>query len=347
MVRVIGYDAVNLFAGAGGWDVAARNLGIRTLGFELWKPAVETQRAAGLDCQQADVRLCSPLDDSALTPGFIASPPCQAFSIGGKGAGRKVMDDIVRSILLGESQRPDMPEGAQLILEPLRWIQSRLAVEQPYRWIAMEQVPTCLPIWQAYAAVLARYGYNTAYGNLQAEQYGTPQTRKRSILIAHWQMPVGTPVPTHSRYYPRDPQRLDSGVLPWVSMADALGWTEDAEVVSNYNTGGIPGQRGIRLGGDPSATVTTKIGKNKVWFHERPATVVSCDPRISKPGRHDPKVSGSQQAGAIRVSVADAGVLQGFPADYPWQGNSGAQYTQVGNAIPVQLAQAVLSAVAV
>lgn len=32
------------------------------------------------------------------------------------------------------------------------------------------------------------------------------------------------PAPTHSKYYARDPKRLDEGVLPWVSMAEALGW---------------------------------------------------------------------------------------------------------------------------
>lgn len=311
MVRVIGYDAVNLFAGAGGWDVAARNLGIRTLGFELWKPAVETQRAAGLDCQQADVRLCSPLDDSALTPGFIASPPCQTFSIGGKGAGRKVMDDIVRSILLGESQRPDMPEGAQLILEPLRWIQSRLAVEQPYRWIAMEQVPTCLPIWQAYAAVLARYGYNVAYGALNAHEYGTPQSRKRAVLTAHWQMPVQQPKTVAER----------------VGFAEALELEGDWTLVSNYTNGGSD-VRGVRHSPAPAFTLTGRCGRMKLM-----------------PG-HVERPSSTRGVGT-QLTVSQCGVLQGFSPWHPWRGTANDRQLLAGNAVPVQLAQAVLSAVAV
>lgn len=53
--------------------------------------------------------------------------------------------------------------------------------------------------------------------------------------------------------------------------------------------------------------------------------------------------------GGVRVAVAEGGVLQSFPADYPWVGVGGRnsktkQYECVGNAIPPILAAAVLSA---
>ncbi len=82
------------------------------------------------------------------------------------------------------------------------------------------------------------------------------------------------------------------------------------------------------------------------WSFVRPSTTVNCDARISKPGRDDPAVSGSQQAGAIRVTPTEAGILQSFRRDYPWQGTRTKQYEQAGNAIPVGLAQAVLAQVA-
>jgi hypothetical protein len=77
---------------------------------------------------------------------------------------------------------------------------------------------------------------------------------------------------------------------------------------------------------------------------DRPSTNVNGDPRISAPGHHDPAQSGSQQEGAIRVTVQEAAILQGFPPDYPWQGSRTAQFQQIGNAVPPPLALAVLAA---
>ncbi len=45
----------------------------------------------------------------------------------------------------------------------------------------------------------------------------------------------------------------------------------------------------------------------------------------------------------IRITAAEAGVLQTFPADYPWQGNKGQIFSQVGNAVPPRLAAHLLA----
>ncbi|MFJ4688854.1 DNA cytosine methyltransferase [Streptomyces sp. NPDC088789] len=49
------------------------------------------------------------------------------------------------------------------------------------------------------------------------------------------------------------------------------------------------------------------------------------------------------QAESIRITAAEAGVLQTFPADYPWQGNKGQQFSQIGNAVPPRLAAHLLA----
>ncbi|MFD7259346.1 DNA cytosine methyltransferase [Streptomyces sp. NPDC059874] len=298
------------------------------MGVERETAAVATARAAGFERLHADVRSqevrgygWGDLD------GYTAGPPCQTFSTTGNGAGRAALDHLVKAAeLVAKGYLPEeaialvhdetLDERSILVLEPLLVI----ARHRP-QWILLEQVPTVRPIWEAFAAILAeRWGYHVATDVLSAEQFGVPQTRKRAILAAHLEQPVKLPAPTHSRYYSQDPDRLDDGVHKWVSQAEALtsaGLPVRGEYVrSNYGTGGDASKRGVRLAVRPAFAVTGKVGRNK-W-------------RI-----------GDQEIG--RVTAQEAGVLQTFPADHPWQGTAAEQDQQVGNAVPPLLSAAVLT----
>ncbi len=88
------------------------------------------------------------------------------------------------------------------------------------------------------------------------------------------------------------------------------------------------------------------------WTQRRPATTVTGDPRISTPRafRTSKPRSGkewpSQFEDAIRVSVEEAAVLQGFRADYPWQGSRTRCFLQIGNAVCPPVAGLVVASVA-
>lgn len=379
------FEVIDLFAGPGGWDVAAHRLGLDPMGIEFDAAACQTRKAAGLATIEGDVRAYGPRD-LPRARGVIASPPCQTFSMAGKGAGRKALDHVLELV---ENMAVGIPpvvealddERTGLVLEPLRWALDAMALGRPFEWLAFEQVPTVLPVWQAMAQVLRGGGYRVETGLLHAEQFGVPQTRKRAILVARYGKPVSLPIPTHSRYHVRNKTRLDPGVLPWVSMAEALGWGE-ATMRSNYGSGGDPGNRGERASEEPAPTVTSKIDRNKwklmgagaghmdgqqprddvdpahtitgkgtaAWVHERPSTTIvgSFKPEIvAAPGYRVSTADGSRQnaPGSVRVSVQEAALLQSFPVDYPWQGSKTKQYQQVGNAIPPRLAEAVLRSV--
>jgi site-specific DNA-cytosine methylase len=114
-----------------------------------------------------------------------------------------------------------------LTVEPLRF-----ALALKPRWVALEQVPAVLELWTIFAGLLSAHGYHTAAGVLSAERYGVPQTRKRAFLIASLDGPVSLPDPTHRSYNPRRKEipEDEAGLLPWVSMAEALGWTTSEEV---------------------------------------------------------------------------------------------------------------------
>jgi len=469
--------ADDLFAGAGGWDLAAADLGIHARGVENMKEARATREAAGLETIHDDVWTFEP---DGKASGLIASPPCQTFSAAGKGSGRKALDDV-RALAADVHRVKDLREAGKrfddertaLVLTPLHF-----ATQYPYEWLAWEQVPTVLPVWETCADILRPLGWNVWTGLLHAEQYGVPQTRKRAFLLASLDGPVEPPNPTHSRYHSRSPRRLDEDVLPWVSMAEALGWGatdqpawtvmtargrqtgHDVLRGSSWREGKIrelldsdswkppagrtingaelPGwalgttnvrdgeyqSRGIDAPaptvtaaarsfrwGVPPLMVTTPVVKggnmqeNRVtidrpeavvyvngthanaarrpadrpaptvmfgarsngvtwepvpaiegdtvedvtWVHDRPSPTIvgSYHPEVvAKPGYRKAGDPPRQKTpGSVRVTVEEAGVLQSFPADYPWQGKSGKQYLQCGNAVPPGLARAALSAV--
>lgn len=346
--------ADDLFAGAGGWDIAANHLGIHARGVENMKEARATRDAAGLTTIHDDVWTFHP--DGKAT-GLIASPPCQTFSAAGKGSGRKALDDVLRGIrddyvtdldhlrFLGEEVGDDR---TALVLTPLHF-----ALTGGYEWLAWEQVPTVLPVWEACADVLRAQGWSVWTGLLQAEMYGVPQTRKRAFLLASRTGGVGPPPPTHSRYYSRTPAKLDAGVLPWVSMAEALGWGL-SERPSPTVTGG-----GTETGGaEPIAKLARYVGRGDWVFrgsnqahaalrpvtHPAPTLLFghcSNDVRWYPAGtteRGRPEAAAGRHPDSQRVTVGEAGILQSFPEAHPFQGNQSKQYLQVGNAVPPGLA---------
>lgn len=271
---------VDLFAGPGGWDTGVRMAGYDgpLLGVELEPWACATAEAAGHARLCADVSTL-PTDIFTGVDGLIASPPCQTFSRAGN---RKGTAD---------------PRG-ELVYQPLRWIKALMP-----RWVACEQVPDVLPIWQETAYQIRPLGYSTWTGLLLAADYGVPQTRLRAFLIARLDGIAAPPPATHSK----DAHGTDlfgGNVLPWVSMADALGWgledrpawtvtgggTENggAEVFGNAKCREklrmmAAGRTGLALprdpGRDPSDTITGKgtaawvyVNGNQANAARRPAT---------------------------------------------------------------------------
>ncbi|NKQ54410.1 DNA cytosine methyltransferase [Amycolatopsis sp. K13G38] len=117
---------------------------------------------------------------------------------------------------------------------------------------------------------------------------------------------------------------------------------------SNYSDGGDAGTRTIREPGEPATTITGKVGH---WVMRNGSQDNACARTLDEPAG---TVFFGQRANAVefvefdgqgrrRVTVAEAGLLQGFPPDYPWQGTKSAQYRQVGDAVPPPLAAAILA----
>lgn len=176
--------------------------------------------------------------------------------------------------------------------------------------VVMEQVKRALPELEEIAKVLKSEDYSVWTGILNAEQYGTPQARQRAVLIASSLKEVGQPTPTHSKFHRWNPTRLDPGVKKWVSMAEGLWFRDD-----------LP-----------------------QWAHERPSTTIvgSFKPQVIAAPGYRTTVSRQNAPNSVIVSPMEAGLLQDFPLHFQWVGSNTTKFRQIGNAIPVNLAKAIL-----
>ncbi|MFW6695838.1 DNA cytosine methyltransferase [Streptomyces sp. MAR4 CNX-425] len=326
-----GFEIVDLFAGPGGLDVAAHCLGIPVTGIELDDDACATRAAFAeakdgdgprMITKPGDVRDFDPLDYKTANV-LAAGPPCQTFSVAGKGTGRRNLDQVtafIRRMAEEEDVTKELDDLADvrtgLVLEPLKWVLARKN-NNPFEVVILEQVPAVLPVWKEMVAVLEKLDYHADAQILYTEDYGVPQTRKRAVLIARKKGGVNFPESTHQRYRKGHPpvaaKDHPKKLAPWVSMGEVLK-RGSFTIVSNYGSGRDPKNRGRRDHTKPAFTVTGKVGRNKI---------------IGPDGRD-----------LGRLDEREAGLLQTFPRDYPWRGKDVQQ--QIGNAIPPLLAAHIL-----
>ncbi len=293
--------------------MAAARLGIRTLGIESDPHTCRTRRAARHPTLQTDVRTVDPIP----ARGLIASPPCQTFSTATRSGVYTEVADALDTLASGDATTADPRTG--LVATPLEWVTRMHQRGTPYEWIALEQVPTVMPVWRAYVTALTKIGYCAAAGVLSAERYGVPQTRRRAILIARWGAPAALPEPTHNAYDRRDPrqERRDPGVLPWVSIRAALS-----------------AQAGLSPpAGKAYAASTHARAATRLIDEPAPTVMFGLSPRDVHWRSHGTRTP---------VAHAQAALLQSFPSDYPWRGPKYSVFHQIGNAMPPALALAVL-----
>jgi DNA (cytosine-5)-methyltransferase 1 len=374
---------LDLFAGPGGLDVAGHRLGVPSLGIEWDKSACLTRYAAGLDTLHADVSAVRRESFESLPPEInvlAGGPPCQTYSVAGKGAGRKALEEVKKFIdrlMAGDSdeeidkelQNLSDPRTA-LVLEPLRYaIQATRSPNRghrPYDVIVLEQVPAVRALWDRYAEVLQEIGlpdgttYKVVVDVLATETYGVPQTRSRAVLIARREGLGAPSLPeaTHRAYEAREWNRRNGGVAaptnqptlydaevpePGEGPSEDDGlehWTSMGDALAEP-VGTHPGRRTPFL--IRSNYGSSGIpGRRGVRTDRQPATTVTG--RISRFVVFESV--GDRHPDVVcegpRFSMNEAGMLQSFPPDYPWSGKAQAQ--QVGNAVPPLFGAHLLSA---
>jgi DNA (cytosine-5)-methyltransferase 1 len=310
---------LELFAGAGGAAIGLEDAGIEHAALCEWnKDACATLRAAGLGpVVQGDVR---DLDAIAAVAGenidlLWSSFPCQAWSTAGKRKGKEddrngwpwtvdALDRFTPSWFLGENVRG-------LLLHRTTCQRHKRNAGRKTRGASID--PTTCPGCYFELVVLpdlqARFAH-VGWWLLDAADFGVPQHRRRVILWAG-PAPLVEPTPTHG------PGRA----RPWVSMRKALG---------------LQSERPGVYAGKPSPTVICKErnGARAAWSvssKRQGGFELASDALYLITGRR-------------RLTIAECARLQDFPADHPWRGSATSRYTQIGNAVPPQLAYVVATA---
>ncbi|MFE0372964.1 DNA cytosine methyltransferase [Streptomyces tendae] len=337
---------LDLFAGPGGWSQGLRTLGLRDVGIEIDPAVCVTRTAAGHTTIRADVAAYPTGPLRGKVSGLIASPPCQTFSAAGLRAGNtdlplchQVLDDLTRGHDTRTTARAACTDPRSLlVVEPLRY-----ALDLRPEWIALEEVPAVLPLFEHTAWSLTAAGYSTWTGVLNAADFGLAQTRRRAFLIASRTRPALPPEPTHADGGTAA-DLFGDGLPTWRTMGDVLG-CPPGEVITrgNHTTGGsrfpttgpswaLTGRARswmLRVGNRPSATRRRLDQPAPTLLFAKALNDVSWIDADGHPIR--------------RLTVEEAAILQGFPAAYPWAGSRTKQFEQIGNAVPAPLAAAVLS----
>lgn len=380
-----GLQSIELFAGAGGLGLGFSLSGVGHRAVVEWsKHACETLRnnkrhgvepvAHWPDVTEGDVRNFSfqGFDGLDLVTG---GPPCQPFSMGGKHRGflddRDMFPQAVRAV------RDVRPRA--FVFENVRGL-TRASFYNYFTYIQLQLEFPSLEAksgeeWLEHLARLeknktggAKSEYHVITRLVNAANYGVPQKRERVFIVgfrADVHRPWTFPEPTHSldallreqwvtgdywdthkvakRHRPERPAKMDrklaalrdvepSALLnPWNTVRDAIADLPDPE----KNTSSLiqahrfqPGARAYP--GHTGSPMDEPAKALKAGAHGVPGG----ENMLRRPD------------GSVRYfTVRECARIQTFPDDFIFDGTWGEVMRQLGNAVPVRLAQQVAGSV--
>lgn len=308
------YASIELFAGAGGLALGFENAGLHhSLLVEIDKAAVDTLvlNRPHWPAMKADVGSVdfSNYKADVVTGGF----PCQAFSY----AGHRLGFEDTRGTLFFEFARC------------VAQTKPKIVVGENVRGLLNHDGGKTL---QTMLDVLDELGYDTSYRILRAQYFDVAQKRERLVIIglrrdfdSDFAFPKENPyiVPLRTALNQVPPsdgakytekkaqimQKIPEGGY-WRDLPDAL--QRDYMGASYFHGGGKTGMARRLAWDEPSLTLTCNPAQKQT---ER------CHPSETRP-----------------LNVREYARIQSFPDEWQFSGSVNAQYKQIGNAVPVNLA---------
>ena len=323
------YTSVELFAGAGGLALGMHQAGFRhVLLNEMDAMACQTLRRNQPDWNvlEGDVHGVdfTPLRGKIdfLSGGF----PCQAFSYAGKKGG---MNDT-RGTLFFELARA------------VKEMQPKVFLGENVKGLLSHDDGRTLSIIKD---VIAELGYTLVEPRLlKAIMYKVPQKRERLFLVA-----IRSDIAGHVEFRWPDPYKrimtlrdaLCKGELFACDVPKSDGQTypeKKSKVLSLVPQGGdwrdLPLDVQKEYMGGSFHLGGGKTGMARRLAMDEPSLTLTCAPAQKQTERCHPIETRP-------LTVREYARIQTFPDDWQFEGNLSAQYKQIGNAVPVNLAYAI------
>lgn len=325
------YDFVDFFCGAGGMSYGFHKMADLTGRFrwagavDIDKHAINTyernykRRPANLNLGEDDIETIkgalSLKKKNELV--LIGCAPCQGFSSHRKKDHRRGPDK--RNSLVGRF--------------------AEIAVAMRPKLIVMENVPDLLAKkhWKHYKAfkdTVEAAGYHIAVKILNMADFGAPQARHRTVLLAGRDFIPTLPEPVFSPEQYRTVRDAIGGLSPLMAGGkdpqDPMHMTskhrkETIEVLKR-----VPKNGGSRPSGIGPKCLDKVAGFSDVYGRlswDKPAVTITARCRTPSCGRF---AHPDQDRG---LSVREAALLQGFPKEFYFEGPFDDKYKQIGNAV--------------
>ena len=347
-------DVISLFSGAMGLDIGLEKAGLNVLiGQDFDESCVKTMQVNGHNVLGGDIREIDPRKLLELTGRSVGEPflicggpPCQPFSTAGKRLG---INDPRGSLFMDFIRMIDYIRPRFFVMENVKGIMSA-----PLKHVPLAERDENDPdqrlgtVLDVILSEFDKLGYKTVYGVLDAVNYGVPQFRERFVLIGSRDNEgIFLPIPTHFQMH-------QDKTYQWKTVRDAIADLEfDKGECATLSEERLKFLKMVPEGGNwrdlPKDIIPIamggayKSGGGKVGFYRRlsydqpsPTVVTSpvqkatmmCHPTQDRP-----------------LSIKEYARIQQFPAVWIFTGTTAAKYRQIGNAVPVGLAEAIGKAV--
>lgn len=359
-----GLPSISLFSGGFGLD-----LGLERAGFHV-RVCVEKSRecvstilanrphlaSAILNKDINDVSVDEILRTGKLRRGEVylvaGGPPCQPFSTVGRrrsissSEGKLFLRFL--EIVWGIYPRAFIFENVRGILSaPIRHRRVPASQRAGRRASRRGELGTA---WQFITRAFARElregqpgGYRLHVWQMDASDYGVSQKRKRVFIVGvRGRQHLSKPRPTHqtrpstlwkalARLKGRF-ERPTIDYLPYDKFRFKMFSTGQIQAGQNWRT--LPVALQKKALGNGWADPGGKSGFCRRLAWDRPAPTITTDPagratNLCHPDKPRP------------LTVSECALIQGFPMSWKFIGRPSQQYTQIGNAVPVRLAQVI------